>query len=80
VKTKAIYGKMLSRCVECDHLLVDDEVKYLYRGKSYCGDCYRAAKKLQAKQRIMSYEKYGLRTTYERRSLKDWRCAIPDVL
>ena len=41
----------------CDHLLVGDEVGYLYRGKSYCGDGYRAAKKLEAKQRIMSYEK-----------------------
>jgi hypothetical protein len=52
-----IYPKMPSRCVECDHLLVGDEVEYLYRGKSYCGDCYRAAKKLEAKQRNMSYEK-----------------------
>jgi hypothetical protein len=70
--------------VEYDHLLVDDEVEYLYRGKSYCGECYRAAKKLEAKQRIMSYEKYGLRTTYERRSLQDWRgcdsgCAVDEV-
>ena len=39
----------------CDHLLVGDEVGYLYRGKSYCGDGYRAA--VEAKQRIMSYEK-----------------------
>ena len=48
---------MLSKCVVCDLLLVGDEVGYLYRGKSYCGDGYRAAKKLEAKQRIMSYEK-----------------------
>ena len=36
---------MLSKCVECDHLLVGDEVEYLYKGKSYCDDCYRAIKK-----------------------------------
>ena len=30
---------MLSKCVECDSLLVDEE--YLYKGKSYCDDCYR---------------------------------------
>jgi hypothetical protein len=70
--------------VECDHLLVGDEVEYLYRGKSNCGDCYRAAKKLETKQRITSYEKLGLRTTYEPRSLQDWRgcdsgCAVDEV-
>jgi hypothetical protein len=31
--------------VECDHLLVGDEVEYLSKGKSYCDDCYRAVKK-----------------------------------
>jgi hypothetical protein len=36
--------KMPSKCVECDHLLVGDEVEYLYKGKSYCEDCYRAVK------------------------------------
>jgi hypothetical protein len=66
--------------VVCDLLLVGDEVGYLYRGKSYCGECYRAAKKLETKQRIMSYEKYGLRKTYERRSLQDWPGCDPDVL
>jgi hypothetical protein len=35
---------MPSKCVECDHLLVGDEVGYL-NGKSYCDDCYRANKK-----------------------------------
>ena len=34
-----------SKCVECDHLLVGVEVEYLYKGKSYCDDCYRAIKK-----------------------------------
>jgi hypothetical protein len=38
---------MLIRCVECDRLLVGDEVEYLYQGKSYCEDCYRAVKKLE---------------------------------
>ena len=33
------------KCVECDHLLVGDEVEYLYKGKSCCDDCYRAVKK-----------------------------------
>jgi hypothetical protein len=37
--------KMLSKCVECEHLLVGDEVEYLYKGKSYCDDCYKAVKK-----------------------------------
>jgi hypothetical protein len=32
---------MANRCVECDHLLVDDEVEYLLNGKSYCEDCCR---------------------------------------
>jgi hypothetical protein len=41
---------MLSKCVECDHLLVGDEVEYLYKGKSYCGDCYKAVKKAEAAQ------------------------------
>ena len=39
---------MPSKCIECDQLLVDDEVEYLYKGKSYCDDCYRAVKKLEA--------------------------------
>ena len=51
---------------------------------SHTGDCYRAAKKLEAKQRITSYEKLGLRTIYEPRSLQDWRgcdsgCAVDEV-
>ncbi|HEX5979195.1 MAG TPA: hypothetical protein VFY68_18070, partial [Nitrososphaeraceae archaeon] len=37
--------KMLMKCVECDHVLVGDEVEYLYKGKSYCDDCYKAIKK-----------------------------------
>ena len=36
---------MRTRCVECDHLLVGDEVEYRYKGKSYCDDCYRMVKK-----------------------------------
>ena len=36
---------MLSKCVECDHLLVGDEVEHLYKGRSYCDDCYRAINK-----------------------------------
>jgi hypothetical protein len=26
---------MLSKCVVCDHLFIDDEVEYLHKGKSY---------------------------------------------
>jgi hypothetical protein len=42
---------MSSKCVECDHLLADDEVEYLYKGKSFCDDCYRAVKKLRQSKR-----------------------------
>ena len=35
---------MIIRCVECDHELVGDEVEYLYKGKSYCEDCYKMVK------------------------------------
>jgi hypothetical protein len=42
--------KVPSRCVECDHLLVVDEVEYFYKGKAYCDDCYRAVKKLEVGQ------------------------------
>ena len=35
---------MFVKCVECDHILEDEE--YLYKGKSYCDDCYRAIKRL----------------------------------
>lgn len=41
---------MLIKCAECNHLLVGDEVEYLYKGKSYCDDCYRAVKKLEGAQ------------------------------
>ena len=34
---------MFDKCVECDHILEDEE--YLYSGKSYCDDCYKAVKK-----------------------------------
>lgn len=36
---------MIIRCIECNDVLNDD-VEYLYKGKSYCDDCYRAVKKL----------------------------------
>ena len=36
---------MFVKCVECDHILEDEE--YLYKGKSYCDDCYRAVKKMK---------------------------------
>ena len=39
---------MLSKCIECDHLLVGDEVEYLYKGMSYFEDCYEAIKRLEA--------------------------------
>ena len=38
---------MPSKCVECDHLLIGDEVEYLYKGKSYCDDCHRAVMKAE---------------------------------
>ena len=34
---------MFDICVECDYILEDGE--YLYKGKSYCDDCYRMVKK-----------------------------------
>jgi hypothetical protein len=39
---------MLIKCVECDHVLIGDEAENLYKGKSYCDDCYKAAKGLEA--------------------------------
>jgi hypothetical protein len=36
-------------CVICDDGLEDGE--YLYKGISYCGDCYRAVRKLEADQK-----------------------------
>ena len=41
-------SKLLTTCVGCDGSLEDGE--YLYKGKLYCDDCYRAAKKLEAIQ------------------------------
>jgi hypothetical protein len=41
-----LHRKMPTKCVECDHLLVGDEAEYLYKGKSYCDDCYRGVKKV----------------------------------
>jgi hypothetical protein len=35
------HSQLLIKCVQCDHLLVGDEVEYLRKGKSYCEDCYR---------------------------------------
>jgi hypothetical protein len=32
---------MIIRCVECDHVLVGDDVEHLYKGKSYREDCYK---------------------------------------
>jgi hypothetical protein len=37
---------MLIKCVECD----DDDGEYHHKGKSYCGDCFRAVRKLEANQ------------------------------
>ncbi|MDQ3839327.1 MAG: hypothetical protein M3297_08670 [Thermoproteota archaeon] len=39
---------MLIKCVECDHIFGDDEAEYIYRGKTYCDDCYRAVRKAEA--------------------------------
>jgi hypothetical protein len=36
---------MISRCVECDSLLLDEE--YLYKGKSYCDDCYKMIRRAE---------------------------------
>jgi hypothetical protein len=32
---------MITRCEECDHVHVGDEVVHIYKGKSYCEECYR---------------------------------------
>ena len=37
---------MLIKCVECD----DDDGDSHHKGKSYCGDCFRAVRKLEANQ------------------------------
>jgi hypothetical protein len=34
---------MIIGWVECDHVLVGDE-EHLYKGKSYCDDCYKMVK------------------------------------
>jgi hypothetical protein len=35
---------MITRYEECDHVLVGDEVEHIYKGKSYCEDCYRTVR------------------------------------
>lgn len=35
---------MITRCEECGHELAGDEAEHLYRGKSYCDDCYKTVK------------------------------------
>lgn len=35
---------MIVRCEECNHILAEDEVEHLYKGKSYCEDCYKMVK------------------------------------
>jgi hypothetical protein len=48
--------------MECDGILNDD-VEYLYKGRSYCEDCYRAAKKAVTGIRLdMSHERRALLT------------------
>jgi hypothetical protein len=47
---------MPNRCVECDHLLIGDDVEYLYKGKSYCDDCYRMVKKAEIRNRKQTLE------------------------
>ena len=42
---------MLIKCVESDHTFLDDEAEYIYKGKSYGSDCYRAVKKAEALNR-----------------------------
>jgi hypothetical protein len=43
---------MLIKCVECDHIFGDDEAEYIYKGKSYCDDCYRAVKKAERQKNL----------------------------
>jgi uncharacterized paraquat-inducible protein A len=47
---------MITKCIECDHLIVDDEMKYRRRGKAYCENCYRVIKTedLENKNRTIS--------------------------
>jgi hypothetical protein len=35
---------MITKCIECDHLIVDDKTIYRHRGKAYCENCYRVIK------------------------------------
>jgi hypothetical protein len=36
--------RLIIKCEECDHVLVGDEVEYLYKCNSYCEDCYKTVK------------------------------------
>jgi hypothetical protein len=47
---------MIAKCIECDHLIVDDETKYGHRGKVYCENCYRVinAEDLENNNRTIS--------------------------
>jgi hypothetical protein len=38
---------MITKCEECDQVLAGDEVEYLYKGKSYCDDCYEVVKAIE---------------------------------
>jgi hypothetical protein len=51
---------MPSKCVECDHLLVGDEVEYLYKGKSYCDDCLNSLLAGLALSRIPQHSQNNL--------------------
>ena len=35
---------MITKCIECDHLIVGDEMKYRHKGKAYCENCYGVIK------------------------------------
>jgi hypothetical protein len=41
---EALSVNMITRCEECDHVLGGDEVEHLYKGRSYCEDCYKVVK------------------------------------
>jgi hypothetical protein len=45
---------MITKCIECDHLIVDDETKYRHRGKAYIAKTV-IGKDLQSQRKIDEY-------------------------
>ncbi len=59
---------MLIKCIECDHILLDDEAEYIYEGKPYCENCYRAP--LRSWKQRNKMKKHNLNAKTSRNSLR----------